>query len=209
MLSATSTCYSANPDRASHLVRWSNCALPWLDRRERALHASLFLLPSLGPQSQPKSSCALTDHGCLEHEMEAELTCLAIRRGVSSTGASKDAVAITCAVRSVSTKQRLEPDSVGGWWIRCLSVCMRILTKASCERIHQCRTYTARALDFAPLPTLACAICKGPPRPPTASFATSTGWIRPPSAESMEFSLQCINFKPAGSVHLIQRNLYT
>ena len=92
-------------------------------RRARALHASLSLLPNLGPQSLPKSSCALTDHGCLEHEMEAELICLAIRRGVSSTGASKDAVAITCAVRSVRTKQRLEPGSVGGWWIRRLRGC--------------------------------------------------------------------------------------
>ena len=31
MQSATSTCYNTILDRASHLVRWSNCALPWLD----------------------------------------------------------------------------------------------------------------------------------------------------------------------------------
>ena len=31
MQSATSTFYSTILDQASHLVRWSNCALPWLD----------------------------------------------------------------------------------------------------------------------------------------------------------------------------------
>ena len=110
------------------VVRW-RCLLTWTEALHLAALASELALHNAGsrtylePQSQPKSSCALTDHGCLEHEMEAELICLAIRRGVSSTGASKDAVAITCAVRSVRTKQRLEPDSVGGWWIRCLRGC--------------------------------------------------------------------------------------
>ena len=62
-------------------------------RRARALHASLSLLLNRRPHSLLKSSCALTDHGCfVEHELEAELSCFAIRRGVSSTGASKDAV---------------------------------------------------------------------------------------------------------------------
>ena len=56
-----------------------------------ALHASLSLLLNLKPHSLPKSSGDLTDHGCLaEQELEAELSCFAIRRGVSSTGVSKD-----------------------------------------------------------------------------------------------------------------------
>ena len=58
------------------------------------MHVSLPALPNLGPHSLPKSSCALTDHGCLEHELEAVLISVAIRRGVSSMGASKDAPAL-------------------------------------------------------------------------------------------------------------------
>ena len=78
------------------VVRW-RCLLTWTEALHLAALASELALHSAGsrtylePQSQPKSSCALTDHGCFEPVLEAALISDAIRRGVSSVGATKDA----------------------------------------------------------------------------------------------------------------------